>query len=436
MSEIKRDIEEIGLYPLRPELEEAVKGAVAEAVGTESVGGGDEYSAMLETICGLTDDSQPVEQYDGLLGVSTGFVSGNQSPVCQVQWKSNLATLYANPGDVSGVRWGTGTMISDDIMITCGHLFDQNPNGWTVPRIDGTNTPIPNEEIAQNMQVNFNFQVDPSGNLRTETSFDIQELVEYRLGGVDMAICRIAGNPGATFGTATVSTTDATVGDMICIIGHPAGRPKRIEAGPTTAITGNLIRYNDIDTLGGNSGSGILRASDSALVGVHTNGGCSATSPAPGGGSNFGLRIERFIEASPTLQNLTQPTIGPPVDIGKLKFFDDGGFKWLIDILKPKFQDDKFKNFDDVKRPGLDKPPGLDAIDPRFGGNPANPPQGAQPFILATPHHSNAWQTGGGGDPELAQLAASIQQVASQMQQLDAHYKALVEEYQKRSRQS
>ena len=44
-------------------------------------------------------------------------------------------------------------------------------------------------------------------------------------------------------------------------------------------ITGNLISYSDIDTLGGNSGSGILRASDGRLVGIHTNGGCTCDQP-------------------------------------------------------------------------------------------------------------------------------------------------------------
>lgn len=31
------------------------------------VGAGPDYSEMLESICGVADDSQPVEQYDGTL---------------------------------------------------------------------------------------------------------------------------------------------------------------------------------------------------------------------------------------------------------------------------------------------------------------------------------------------------------------------------------
>lgn len=263
-------------------------------------GAGPEYSDMLESICGTTDDSQPVEQYDGTLGVTQAFVNAHQKQAVQVQWNAGLGATYTNPGDVSGVRWGSGTMISADLMLTCGHLFDQAPNGWTVPRQNGTANAIPPAEIATNMHVNFLYQVDPSGTLRTEVSFPITQLVEYRLGGLDMAIVRVGGNPGSTYGFTAVSATNAAVGDMLAIIGHPAGMPKRIEAGPATQVSTNQIRYNDIDTLGGNSGSGILAAGTGELVGVHTNGGCNSA----GTGSNFGTAIAGIIAVSPTLQAL------------------------------------------------------------------------------------------------------------------------------------
>ena len=37
----------------------------------------DPYVALLESICGATDDSQAVEQYDGTLGVTTAFVAAH-----------------------------------------------------------------------------------------------------------------------------------------------------------------------------------------------------------------------------------------------------------------------------------------------------------------------------------------------------------------------
>src|SRR5262245_22001064 len=116
-------------------------------------GAGPEYSEIFETICGTTDDSQAVEQYDGTLGVTTAFVNAHQKQAVQVQWNDNLASIYTNPGDVNGVRWGSGTMISANLLLTCGHLFDADPNGWTVPRQNGTSTAISPQEVATNMHV-------------------------------------------------------------------------------------------------------------------------------------------------------------------------------------------------------------------------------------------------------------------------------------------
>lgn len=256
----------------------------------------DIHRRVLESTCGATDDSQAVGTYDGTLGVTTAFVNAHQAPVGQVQWNDDLSSIYTNPGNVSGARWGSGTMISVDLFLTAGHLFDQTGGGWERPRQNGTNNIIPPAEIAQNMRVNFNYQVDSNGTLMTEQSFDIAQLVEYRLNGLDFAICRLVGDPGAIFGVTAISSVDAEVGDLLCIIGHPLGLPKRIEAGTTLSIGGDEIRYDDIDTQGGNSGSGILHGQTGNLVGVHTNGGCTST-----GGFNHGTRITAVIAASPTL---------------------------------------------------------------------------------------------------------------------------------------
>ena len=72
----------------------------------------------------------------------------------------------------------------------------QNPGSWQLPLTNGTTNVIPPPEIATNMHVNFNFQVDASGNPRPEQQFAILQLTEHRLGGFDFAIIRLAGNPG------------------------------------------------------------------------------------------------------------------------------------------------------------------------------------------------------------------------------------------------
>ncbi len=288
--------EDNGLFPPPPEDFARAFAVPAESARPEAGA----YADLLEAQCGDTDDSQPVEQYDGTLGVTRGFVDARQASVGQLQWHDDLADRYDNPGNVSGVRWCTGTLVSDNLFLSAGHCFDQTGGTWQRPRTNGTNDIIPVAEIAQNMHVNFNYQVDPDGDLRDEVRFEVEALVEYRLGGLDIAIVRLAGAPGRQFGVGRIAEADPAEGQMLAIIGHPAGVPKRIEAGPLTRLDGDRIRYNDIDTLGGNSGSAIWHSPSGEIVGVHTNGGCSTG----GTGSNSGFRISRILEESPVARAL------------------------------------------------------------------------------------------------------------------------------------
>lgn len=235
--------------------------ALADLITQEQSEGGQSlpFKDVRESICGTTDDSMDVELYDGSLGPSQQFVSRHQRAVGMLRWNNNLASIYDNPGTVSGVAFCSGTMITNDLFLTAGHCFDQTGGGWQRPRVNGTTNIISPAEIATNMSVEFNYQVDGVGNLRQITSVPVLDLVEYRLGGRDFAIVRLDGTPGRQFGLGRLAPEDAQVGDEITIISHPAGRPKRIEAGHVTQFEDFRIRYNDLDTLGGSSGGGIIR---------------------------------------------------------------------------------------------------------------------------------------------------------------------------------
>ena len=192
------------------------------------------------------------------------------------------------------------------LILTAGHCFDVDVNGWTFPHVNGTNAPITSQQAALEMTANFNFQNDPNGNPRPEEVVNVTALVEHRLTGLDFAVLRIQRPTVARVSTA-LAGGDVSVGTPLTIIGHPQGKPKMVEGGTLSGIVGSgtsrRLHDGDIDTLGGNSGSGILSALG-LLVGVHVEGGCTST-----GGANRGVPIADILKASSLLRNLGRPGV-------------------------------------------------------------------------------------------------------------------------------
>ena len=261
---------------------------------------------MAESLCG-PDDMQDVELYDGTLGVTQEFVANHESSTGQIQWRDDLADTFGDgAGNVSGVRWCTGTLIAEDVFLTAGHCFDQSddPFGWQTPArlVDGQKILAEPDELVTLMNVNFGFQVDAdNGNLRDPSVSPILAMLEYRIDGLDFAIVRLGKTdngdlPGTTFGTREMDISGISEGDSLTVIQHPAGRPKKIEAGTDTMDDGMFVTYGDLDTLGGSSGSGVLN-DDGHIIAVHTNGGCG-----PFSGQNLGLSLTRIAQSSDIVQ--------------------------------------------------------------------------------------------------------------------------------------
>ena len=255
----------------------------------------------IETICGNRDDTQHVELYDGSLGVRRAFVDRHEPRIGQLQWLEDLHDRFSGPGDsagnVAGQRWCSGGLIANDLFISAGHCFDNQDGGWQRPSRGGK--VIEPAEIATLMGVNFNYQVNgQTKKKRPGEAFPVEELLEFRFAGLDFAIVRVGTNaagrlPGEIYGTLAIAAEDLiSEGATLCLIQHPKGRPKGIEAGPMRHNKSGQIAYSSLDTQGGSSGASIL--SDSGeLVGVHTNGGCTDFS-----GFNFGVAIGAIRDAS------------------------------------------------------------------------------------------------------------------------------------------
>ncbi|WP_394825366.1 trypsin-like serine peptidase [Pendulispora albinea] len=214
------------------------------------------------SICG-TDDKQYVNSYTGNLGVSVAYVN---------TYKGAVGVSETSISEGPSVKFCTGTLIANDLFLTASHCVDSS-----------TKT----EYVAFNYERKAN-----STEVLPQQHFKITGIVEDGLGGLDYAILRLAGNPGATFGVTKTNKVDPTSNAILAIIQHPGLKPKQIEAGHFAGLSGDYISYGDIDTEGGSSGSGVLNAAGE-LVGVHTLGGCTAT-----GGRNFGVRMSKIAAAS------------------------------------------------------------------------------------------------------------------------------------------
>lgn len=224
---------------------------------------------------------QEVEEYDGTLGirnVSQEFVKRHERAVGNLKWRSNWRSSYTEPGDIpNNQRWCSGTMITNNLYLTAAHCFEwksAEASGWIWPK-DASGTKISPQKVVSNMEVSFNYQVDPSGNLRADSKYAITRMREIRIGSLDYAIIELNGNPGLDWGMTRLAPTDLTVGDELTIIQHPFGNTKRIDSGSFFGMEDNLITYDNIDTAGGSSGSGVLDWRG-RLVGVHVQGVCSS----------------------------------------------------------------------------------------------------------------------------------------------------------------
>lgn len=262
----KLSIKLSSLFSLSSLLSVATLGLLGACVDQDVAPSEDELAeAQQPTICGRTDDAQYVNDYNGTLGPTVTFVQTH---------KTSKGALASSGVDTSS-KYCSGTLIASNLFLTAGHCVDATSVG---------------DYVAMNYE-----RAAGSTTLLTQSHYRVEAVVEAGL-GADFAILRLAGSPGATWGIATVATVDPPVGAAITIMGHAKGGPKKIEAGTVLGFGTKTVQYNNVDTLGGQSGAPILDDAGQ-VVGVHTNGGCTTS----GTGYNYGQRISAIRTGSAVL---------------------------------------------------------------------------------------------------------------------------------------
>jgi V8-like Glu-specific endopeptidase len=207
--------------------------------------GSNNYDSKPLSICGSTSDFTPINKYNG--------------PLTWVQ------TVEGAVGMLKGC---SGTFIGKhgnkpNLFITAGHCVVK----------------------GDAVKVKFNYEASPDGPQKT-----IQGITLESRDNPDYALISLEANPGVA------PTRFGRPSSTLAIIQHPETRPKVIAFGKlANNSTASRINYSNLDTLPGSSGSGILNNSGD-LVGVHTNGGCSAS-----GGVNSGWSLSSIIAASAIL---------------------------------------------------------------------------------------------------------------------------------------
>ncbi|EQC44301.1 serine protease [Bacteriovorax sp. Seq25_V] len=235
--------------------------------------------------------------------------AGNKS-ICG---KTDDRALSTNPkiGRLLDSRSGDGgctlTMISKSCGVSAGHCL-------SVLKVAEFNT---SESVNGNIQ-----------HPEAKDVYDIdQKSIQSKNGGPgnDWAVFKVLPNnetglyAGDVQGTYDVSFEIPEIGDVLRITGYGLdSEPSKNLAqqthtgalqsvGTATRDTDDEDNWNGrpysrlthtVDTMGGNSGSTIIRESDEKIIGIHTHGGCSSW-----GGANQGTLIAKHTELTQAIKS-------------------------------------------------------------------------------------------------------------------------------------
>ena len=201
----------------------------------------------------------------------------------------------------------TAWLIGHQCFLTAGHCVDDDPDECGPQLPDG----VPDTAFTTSV-VEFNVPASRSNGTAVRAHPDDQYPIDPDSIQFAYAGCSSIGNDWAYFGCRANANTGMTPFEaqqaafvlaeaapapdetaiQITGYGDDANDPQRAytcqtDIGTYDVLAGTVIRYNDLDTEGGDSGAPIHHLGLEQAIGIHTNGGCDSP-----GGANMGTAIQ------------------------------------------------------------------------------------------------------------------------------------------------
>ena len=148
------------------------------------------------------------------------------------------------------------------------------------------------------------------GNSQGVDRFTVSPQIVETSRELDYTVLRVFGNPSTKYGKLELAAADPEDSEFLWIIGHPQGQSQHISregcAAAIPAISDEGKLMHSCDTLGGNSGSPVIRLTDKRVIGLH-HAGDSRT------GFNMAIPMTRILATSRVLKDAsgTQPAQQP-----------------------------------------------------------------------------------------------------------------------------
>jgi parallel beta-helix repeat protein len=148
------------------------------------------------------------------------------------------------------------------------------------------------------------------GNSQGVDRFTVSPQIVETSRELDYTVLRVFGNPSTKYGRLELAAADPEDSEFLWIIGHPQGQSQHISregcAAAIPAISDEGKLMHSCDTLGGNSGSPVIRLSDKRVIGLH-HAGDSRT------GFNMAIPMTRILAQSRVLHDAAAAATAVPV---------------------------------------------------------------------------------------------------------------------------